>query len=128
MESVSDCVRGMAAASVQCTSNPRIVSRSKLYHTYLTMYVLLKIRNVKLDLCWMCCKLFVYSRIPTVVVAVLVVRRGGENCSGRHIRPPSLTPPSPLIPQRPDPYPCTSTRRLWKPMNPLIWRKKHCGC
>lgn len=78
LESVSDCVRGIAAAGVQCTSNPRIVSRSKLHHTYLTMYVLLKIRNVKLDLCSMRCKLFVYIRIPTVVVAVRVVGRGGD--------------------------------------------------
>lgn len=46
LESVSDCVRGIAAAGVQFTSNPRIVSRSKLHHTYLTMYVLLKINLI----------------------------------------------------------------------------------
>lgn len=93
LESVSDCVRGIAAARVQCTSNPCIVSRSKLHHTYLTMYELLKIRNVILDLCSMCCKLFVYSRIPTVVVASLVVGRGGDELFwSTHQTPPSTTP------------------------------------
>lgn len=95
-ESISDCVRGIAAARVQCTSNPCIVSRSKLHHTYLTMYELFKIRNVKLDLCSMCCKLFVYSRIPTVVVASLVVGRGGDELfwSTHQTPPPPPPPPS----------------------------------
>lgn len=96
LESVSDCVRGIAAAGVQCTSKPCIVSRSKLHHTYLTMYVV-KIRNVKLDLCSMCCTLFVYSRIPAVVVAVLVLGRGGDELFwSTHQTPPSPTTTPPL--------------------------------
>lgn len=39
----------------------------------------------------MCCKLFVYSRKPTVVVAVLVVGRGGDESD-----PPSTHPHPPL--------------------------------